>query len=387
MSGIARVLALTVRFHRAAKLKFALLCCLVAVGMSVFIVVLELSRVSTQNLDEAIAGDVGEAGTFRVELRSTLGLSHSEMVREVTGALRPMVVRPPHAVVIFPSLDVGCSIQDGPGLVPVLVAYDERGAPTRLPTAGGETLPSFVAAGLPEVCLAGQPLPAEAARLLFGDEERVWGSGLLVAGEYGALAADATTGPVRVGVTAVTGGGVDESTLRATVEQRFAEAADRFGSRVGAVVSVTRVDEGDEIRRASEGVRLVYGVIGWGVLLLGGLGLLVAELIVVRDRTWFFGLVRAVGGRTRFVVGLVVAEVALVLVAGTALAVGVLMAAQPVVSSFATGTFGIDVQLVQGAMVPRLLAGALAVLVLAVAYPAFKATRQDPLDVLERPSV
>lgn len=116
-------------------------------------------------------------------------------------------------------------------------------------------------------------------------------------------------------------------------------------------------------------------------------GLLVAELIVVRDRTWFFGLVRADGGRTRFVVGLVLAEVALVLVVGTALAVGVLTAAQPVVSSFATSTFGIDVQLVRGAMVPRMLVGALAVLVLAVAYPAFKATRQDPLDVLERPSV
>lgn len=50
--------------------------------------------------------------------------------------------------------------------------------------------------------------------------------------------------------------------LQAAIEQRFAEAADRFGSRVGAVVSVTRVDEGEEIRRASEGIPLVYGVIG-----------------------------------------------------------------------------------------------------------------------------
>jgi ABC-type antimicrobial peptide transport system permease subunit len=38
---------------------------------------------------------------------------------------------------------------------------------------------------------------------------------------------------------------------------------------------------------------------------------------------------------------------------------------------------------VQASSIPRLLLGALAVLLAAGAYPALRATRQDPVDVLE----
>lgn len=41
--------------------------------------------------------------------------------------------------------------------------------------------------------------------------------------------------------------------------------------------------------------RLVYQVIGWGVLVLAALGLLVSQTIVVPPRMWFLGLARAMG--------------------------------------------------------------------------------------------
>ena len=64
---------LTLRFNWASKTKFALLTLLVAVGMTVFLVVTELSRVSTEGLEDAIEADTGATGSYNVSIDSDFG--------------------------------------------------------------------------------------------------------------------------------------------------------------------------------------------------------------------------------------------------------------------------------------------------------------------------
>jgi putative ABC transport system permease protein len=153
---------------------------------------------------------------------------------------------------------------------------------------------------------------------------------------------------------------------------------------VANAVVVTRGDSGTSVRSASDGIRLVYGLIGWGVLVVGGIGVLVAEMIVLRDRTWFFGLARAVGARRWSVAWLVLADIIIVLAAGLALALLVLVVTAPWVSSFGHTAFQVNLHVLRLSALPSLIAGLTFVLVLGGAYPAWRATRLDPLDVLER---
>lgn len=199
------------------------------------------------------------------------------------------------------------------------------------------------------------------------------------------VAALSTTGPIQRVVHVVTSERDDqrEAIFQVVVDQ-LAEASLRFGlTHPAEGIFVRRMDTGDNIRSASEGIKLVYGIIRWGVLALGGLGLLVSELIVVRQRSWFFGLSRATGARASHVATMVIADIALVLAAGTVLAIAASAAIQPVARSFAQSAFQVDVDLVTAAVLPQLVAGTLLVLAIACVYPTVVAVRQDPLDVLE----
>ncbi len=93
---------------------------------------------------------------------------------------------------------------------------------------------------------------------------------------------------------------------------------------------------------------------------------------------------RALGGRGSHVATLVFLDVILVLFAGTALAAAILLAVQPLAQSFAESTFQVSgVAFLRPAMIPELILGEFVVLILAGTWPAFRAVRQDPLDVLE----
>lgn len=87
--------------------------------------------------------------------------------------------------------------------------------------------------------------------------------------------------------------------------------------------------------------------------------------------------------RSRHIATLILADILLVLAAGTTLAILVSLAVQPAASSYARDAFQVDVTLLRLATAPKLIAGALLVLVIAGVYPAIVAVRQDPLDVLE----
>ncbi|MDR3202279.1 MAG: ATP-binding cassette domain-containing protein [Bifidobacteriaceae bacterium] len=104
-----------------------------------------------------------------------------------------------------------------------------------------------------------------------------------------------------------------------------------------------------------------------------------------RDRLWFFGLARALGARGVHIAALVMAEVAVILILGTALALAILAAAQPAVEDFAWSSLEVHPELLDPAVLAALAPGILAVLVIAAGYPTLKAVRHDPLDVLEAP--
>jgi ABC-type antimicrobial peptide transport system permease subunit len=233
-----------------------------------------------------------------------------------------------------------------------------------------------------EFCLEGQQIPASALYLPTTGQQRSWGVGLFIDGAYRQVVTSATTKAVSYRFIVVTLHTADErSSIGEAVSEQLRDEALLNG--VENPVSVSKLDTAGGIRSASEGIKLVYLIIAWGVLVLGGLGLLVAEMIIVRDRTWFFGLARALGATTRHIAILIFADVLLVLAVGTALAILLAAAMQPAASSFAASAFAVDAQLVRASAIPRLLAGSLLVLLIAGVFPAVKATRQDPIDVLE----
>lgn len=376
MSGLGRIFRLAVRFSWASKAKFLLLALLVAVGMTVFLVVTELSRVSAEGLEDAIEEDAGATGSYNLSLRSDFGLGPEELARQIDEAVAPYAARPPVLIEALPPIRPECPPFENLGIQFLLILRDGSGLPFDVPF--GQDLPFET-----QLCFDGQVIPYDAIYLPTRSEQNQWGMGVVIDPAYRELAAMSTTDQIAYSALIVTGRQVDMTIeLAESLESHFREDALRYG-----VESVTtfhsRLDGGSNIRTASEGVGIVYGIIRWGVLILGGLGLLVAEMIVVRNRTWFFGLARAVGARGRHIAALIVLDVLLVLLAGTLLAVALTAATQPTADAFAWDAFGINVRLLHPSAVPQLLLGTLLVLILASVYPALTATRQDPLDVLE----
>lgn len=377
LGGVSRILTLTIRFNWASKAKFALLAVLVAVGMTVFLVVTELSRVSSEGLDEAISEDIGETGTYRIELSSSFGISLDMLGQQVEKALAPYAAKPPTMIEVFPAITPECPPYEALGRQSMLILRDSAGQPVELPD--GQDLPVDT-----EICLDGQEIPAAAIYLPSQSEQAKWGIGIVVDDTYRQVVAMSTNLPITYSFVVVTNQQTDQrDALQRSVTQQLEDDALRHGVDVSDSVFVFRVDTGESIRSASEGIKVVYAIIGWGVIVLGGLGLLVSELIVVRDRMWFFGLARAVGARSGHIASLIFADVLLILSVGTTLAIVISLAIQPAASSFAIRAFQVDIELLQPTNIPKLVAGALLILVLAGFYPALIATRHDPLDVLE----
>ncbi len=382
-----RVGLLAFRLNWASKARFILLTAIAAVGMTVFLIVSELSHLSSEDLRESVSEEAGQTGTYAIDFSSTMGMSAEDLATRIRTALTKYSARPIQMVEIIPALNLDCP----PGTI-------LGGQPLLIPRAGNGSLADFVhGEPLPagaQVCLGGEEIPPSDVRVPTRLQQAQWlgvgrGSpmaGLLIRGRYEPLARLATTGFPSYRFIVVTDQDADQSfALTTAIDDQLDGVATMYGElHLDSVFGVSRLDTAQAIRRAAEGVYLVYAVIAWGVLALGGLGLLVAEMIVVRDRTWFFGLSRAIGGRALHVAALVVVDILLVLVAGSAAAIGLVLVLQPFAESFAQSSFQVaHVSFLQASVVPRLVLGELVVLLLAGVYPATKAVRQDPLDVLE----
>lgn len=372
-----RILRLGAKIQAASRVKNTLLSILLALSITVFLVVSELSDLSTDELDRAIAADSGETGTYVASVSDDLGMSVDEF-RETLAAADPVFRDAATQVAeVLPGIRSECPPYNALGEPSMLVLYGSDGAPARLPF--GANLPAGT-----ELCYSGQKVPETAAYLPTAAEQAVWGPALFIDRSYRDVVALASTEPLQLRVRVVTGRSTDDTgTVRDALMGALADAASRQGVDVGGSVAVVRVDGGQETRAASRSVKIVYGVIGWGVLGLGAIAVLVAELIVVRQRTWFFGLVRALGGRRRHIAVLVLVDVATVVVGGLLVACGVALVAQPVVARFVDTAFQVDATLLSADRLPGLLLGTLCVVVVAALPPVLRAVREDPINVLE----
>lgn len=373
-----RIFRLAAAINLRSRLKFLLLTTLISIGVLVFLSVTELSRASSVDLADAIEGDLGATGTYRIEPSTDLGLP----ARELLDVLRPVAARfsdlPLRAARRLPPVHPECPPYDQIGHVAAVVLLDQDGRPT--PFGPGAT-PGDVA----DLCLAGMVVPQGSLREATPHERNSFGASLVLDPTYERAVQLTSTRRSALTVELTTGRAEDQlDAIISATKAALEDSAGRASVPLQTAVVVTRADTGASVRAASDGIALVYTLIGWGVLLISGLGVLVAELIVLRDRTWYFGLARAVGARKGDVAWLVLADIVLVLIAGFALALLIAIVTEPAVESFGRAAFQTDLRPIQAAALLRLALGALLILLLAGAYPAWRATRLDPLDVLER---
>lgn len=376
-AGVHDTIRLALKLARASRVRIALSVLLVTVAMTVFLVVSQLSRVGSEGLDEAIDETTGQEGSYAVETLSTFGLPPEEFLGRVTAKLEALQGSPVNHAVGYTEVPIDCPPFEGLGRTLVRVAFAGDGSPFPLPY--GERLPQDT-----KVCISGVEIPAEAVLEPDAGQSNAWGIGLFIAPAYESVVASATSDPAVYRFNVVTGVDGQQRQIYDLLSQELAVAAAHAGTEVSEEnLLVSRLDAGNEVRAASRGIATIFGVIGWGVLLLGALGLLVSQLIVVRDRMWFFGLSRALGAGRRHVVVLVLVEVCATVLAGMALALLVALALQPVANGLAKKTFDAQAPLLDPSVLPQLLLGTFLLMLVAGAWPAWRATVQDPLDVLE----
>lgn len=376
---MSRIVGLAWRGHRQAPARFVLLVTLIVVGILIFLTVSSLSRASTDRLDAAIESDVGATGTYRIHLSRSLGLDGPELTRRIGAAVGPMALRPLQVMERFSPQRASCPPFEELGQATLTILRDSTYAPRPLPF--GQNLPDGTA-----FCLAGLDVPAQALYLPAGGDRRLWGeSTLFVTALYADQVAHVDARPIEYEFIVTTGRvEAQDDQITSLVAASLDPEMQRMAFHARDVVSVLRVDSAPEVRAASDAVQLVYGIIAWGVLLLGGLGILVAQLIMVRDRTWFFGLARAVGASPRTIAVLVAVDATLVVLAGAALSILLAIALAPVISAFGQASFQVQLTLLDAAVLPQLVLGVVLTILLGAAWPAWRATRLDPLDILER---
>lgn len=368
---------LALKLARAGRVRLVLSVVLVALAMTVFLIVTQLAQIGSRGLDDAIDAESGAEGTYAIETQTTFGLGRQPFIERVVRRLEPLGVTPLTYVIGYPDVQPECPPYDVLGSGMVRFVYRADGSP--YPLHFGGSLPVDT-----EVCLAGAAVPASAIFVASPADKSRWGDGLTLSPAYERSAALMTSEPVAFRFVLTTGKNDSIPAIRAALDDELATVATRFGTPLDeTTVSVGRLDRGEKVRAASQGVKTIFGVLGWGVLLLGALGLLVSQLIVVRDRMWLFGLSVALGARRTHVAVLVCVEVLTTVVLGVLAAVLLAWASEPLANRIAQRTFDVNANLVNASVLPRLVLGALLVLVLASAWPAFRATTQDPLDVLE----
>lgn len=382
-----RVALLAGRHLIANKSRVLLLVAMVATGLLIFLVVEGLSQASRSQLSEAIQADLGLAGIYEIALPADLGIPVEELAElaadEVQNAGSDAFV----VLADMGNVDVTCPVRPGSRVeeVPLYVVLRQHASAELVPAgAGGED----DLAARPPVCLAGTSVPAEArsdldlAQLLTLPEEPI------------ALGTDAVDraslalgGPRRLQVVAGLPSEADQS---ATLKEELTASLAPLAMKIGAAerwqeeISVLRREQGAEIRKAEDGVQLIYQALAWAVLALGGIGVLVAQLMTSQTRTWFFGLARVSGATSSDIVAIVVFEVVLLIVLGSLAAVVLALALRPMIESWSAETLGAKLVILDAASLPGLVLGVTMLVVLGAAYPALRSVRLDPLEALER---
>jgi ABC-type antimicrobial peptide transport system permease subunit len=117
---------------------------------------------------------------------------------------------------------------------------------------------------------------------------------------------------------------------------------------------------------------------------LVAIGVLVAELFVVRDRMWLLGLSRAVGARRSDLVKLIVLDVFGIIFVGVVFAILLSIGLSPVFEAFGQSAFQSSLVLFRLDLLPLLLTFLVTSVTLGAFHPALMVLRLDPADTVER---
>jgi len=371
---------LTWLLTRRSPFRAVMLTVLMAVAIIVFSLVSELSRVSQQGLDQAIVKDAGLRGSYQVTLDPLLETSPSQTYASVVHVADAIHMSVWGYWQDMPSVTSECPPYEKVGPQQLRILWRRPSVPFELPFGHTNGLDT-------QWCIDGQTIPASALYMPDASSQAVFGTRLYLRSDYANLVLLSTLAPISYGYVLVSGDAVDHSDrVREAVISAFTSAAQAAGVDPAADITVRRLDQSDQnVLAASNGVAVTYGVIGWGVLVLAGLALLVVQVSNVRQRSWFYGLARALGARGRRIGALLGLEAVLVLLAGGALAIVVLVVAAGPVNRFADAAFGVDAHVLNPVLLPKLAVGMAALLVLTTVVPLVQVLRRDPLEVLEAP--
>lgn len=375
-----RTFALALKLALASWQRVALLASLVALSLLLLLVVAELSRLSSNDLDDAIAADVGHEGTFTVEVFDTEDLDLTQLTTTLVGLARELGDPAPRIVTTYPPIAFDCPPLEGMGSGSVVFAKDTGGHAWPLPYGSGFNQVSGAKAAL---CFAGWKIPLAGVYLPSSDEQALGSSGIFVRPEYEPLVRAATTGRILLNMSVVAGRAATAGSVRTAALDELRDLHLEAGLDVDSNVGVVRTDQSDELGPASEGIRFVYQFIGWGVVLLAAAGILTVQLVIVRGRMWLFGLARALGGRRSHIVILVLSESVVSVVLGGAFAVAASVFASPGVSALSQRYFGTPAQLWGNGSGQTFALAVVAMLVLAAVPPVRRALTAAPLDTLE----
>jgi hypothetical protein len=340
---IDRVAVLAGRHLVASAGRVILLIAMVATGLLIFLVVNGLSQASRSQLSEAIQADLGLAGIYEIALPADLGIPVDKLADAAAEEIRSAGSRSLLVLADMGSVDTACPAQPENRIEesPLYVVLEEQS--TRQLASGPEADAGNVDSR-PPVCLLGTSVPVDAqsalglAQLLRLPEEPV---------ALNASAIDEVSlafgGPQRLQIVAGLSSDADQSiVLKENLTASLTPLAMRMGlpERWQESITVVRQDQGTAIRKAEDGVRLIYQVLAWGVLALGGIGVLVAQLMTSQSRTWFFGLARVAGATTFDVAAIVIFEVVLLIVLGSLAAVVLAVVLRPAIEAWSAETLG-----------------------------------------------
>lgn len=375
-----RPLALASILMRRSPVKSVSLVLLLVVSIVVFALVSELSRVSQSGLDSAIEKDQGLRGSYSVTLDRALQMSAQEEFGVAEAAASDAGFHVWGYAEDLPTITSECPPFESVGPQSMRVLWQAPGVARDLPFGDTGALQT-------SWCLDGQEIPASALYLPDADMQAVLGSRLYLNSQYRDVVLLSTTQPTARSYIVVTGNDSDASAALADSVMRLVETrAHAVDIDASAAVVVARLDSaGANVRSASNGIALVYNIIRWGVLTLAGLGLLVVQLLAVRQRSWFYGLARAIGARPRAIGALLAGETIAVLVAALAISVGVLALTQGLVAGFAYQAFQVEAHVLTASTLRTLAWGLAGVLAIATGIPTIAVLRRDPIDVLEAP--
>lgn len=368
---------IALRAARANRVRHLLLAIVIALGLTTFLVMNELARASTAGLEAALADDVGAYGTFAVGITDPRIAVEPDLPVRIASAIGPFALEPPIWVRSFSDTRSTCPPFEDGGVSQVIFVTQVSGRQVPLAFGGTST-------GRTRYCIDGQPVPGSAIYQMTEREQREWGAGLVLDVRYFHLAWISTVTPVESRfVFQVRDPDTGQDAIASAVRGELAADALTLGVDPRSLYYVQRLDTSDGTYRAAQGVRVVYGVIGAAVILLAAAALLVAQLLTERSRAWFFALGVALGASPRRTASLVLADAFLAVATGTALAIGLLVAGNPIARQFARSTFEIDIDLLTPRNMALVAAAAAAITVIGGAVPAIRASRRDPLDTLE----